>query len=134
MSRTASSKGHLQDFEGLKKHRQISGLIPTEDREVRYIEDKSQEPFDKVFINLVRYINPPLMADGGALIDGCVLVLSSGRRFQAISYRGDIDGWRNQVTQGAAMLNIVIGYLEDGKLVLTDESSYSISECVVEFY
>ena len=73
------------------------------------------------------------MKDGGALIEGCALTLPSGRRFQALSYRGDIEGWRRQVELGAEALGVSLGQLMDGALVLEDGTSYPLADCQVEF-
>jgi hypothetical protein len=124
---------HLRDLGSLETKRQVPGLVPVEYREVRYVEDRGEEPFKKFFERLVRHVNPPVMKDGGALIEGCVLTLPTKRRFQALSYRGDIEGWRQQVAQGAAALNASLGQLVDGVLVLNDGASYRLADCLIEF-
>jgi hypothetical protein len=124
---------HLRELGPLETKRQVPGLVPVEFREVRYVEDRGEEPFKTFFGRLVRHVDPPVMKDGGALIEGCVLTLPTGRRVQALSYRGDIEGWRQQVAQGAAALGVVLGQLVDGVLVLDDGTSYSIADCQIEF-
>lgn len=124
---------HLRELGPLEPKRQVPGLIPVSHREVRYVEDRGEEPFKELFERVVWHVNPPVMQDGGALIEGCVLTLPTKRRFQAMSYRGDIEGWRQQVVQGAAALGVPLGQLVDGVLILDDGTSYPLADCQIEF-
>lgn len=125
---------HLRELGPLQTKREVSGLVPVSDCEVRYVEDLSREPFKSLFKRLVRHIDPPVMkGDGAAVIDGCMLTVPTGRRFQAIYYRGDIEGWRQQIAQGAAALQVTLGELVDGVLVLNDGNSYKLADCEVAF-
>jgi len=133
MNRILTTEEHFRELGPLETKRQVPGLVPVDFREVRYAEDRGEEPFELLFKRLVRHVNPPVMKDGGALIEGCVLSLPSGRRFQALSYRGDIEGWRRQVAQGAAALGVSLGQLMDGVLVLDDGTSCPLADCQVEF-
>lgn len=128
-----TTEEHLRDLGPLESKRQVAGLVPVTHREVRYVEDRGVEPFKEFFERLVWHFNPPMMKDGGAMIEGCVLTVPGGRRFQALSYRGDIAGWRHQLMQGAAALNVTLGRLVDGDLVLDDGSLYKVADCQVEF-
>ncbi len=133
MSRIQTTEEHFRELGHLETRRQVPGVVPVDHREVRYVEENGNDPFEAFFRRLVRHVNPPVMKDGGALIEGCVLTVPGGRRFQALSYRGDIEGWRQQVTQGAAALNTTLGRMVDGNLVLDDGSSYKLADCQVEF-
>lgn len=124
---------HFRELGALETKRQVPGLVPVDFREVRYAEDCGEEPFEELFERLVWHVNPPVMKDGGALIEGCVLTLPTGRRFQALSYRGDIEGWRRQVALGAEALGVSLGQLVDGALLLDDGTSYPFADCQVEF-
>ena len=124
---------HFRELGPLETKRQVPGLVPVDFREVRYAEDRGEEPFEELFERLCWHVNPPVMKDGGALIEGCVLTLPTGRRFQALSYRGDIEGWRRQVTLGAEALGVSLGQLVDGALMLEDGTSYPLADCQVDF-
>lgn len=102
--------------------------MPVPDCEVRDVEDHGREPFKALFRRLVRHVDPPMMKG-----DGCVLTVPTGRRFQAVYYRGDIEGWRRQIAQGAAALQVTLGELVDGVLVLDDGDSYQLADCEVVF-
>ena len=133
MSRIQTIEDHLSELGSLDANRQAPGLVPVEHREVRYVQDRNEEPFESLFKRLVRHIDPPAMKDGGAVIEGCVITLPTARRFQALSYRGDIEGWRQQVTQGAAELKVTLGRIVDDNLMLDDGSLYKLADCQVEF-
>lgn len=133
MTRIQTVEEHIQELGTIEKKRQVPGLISAPHREVRYVEDKGEVPFETFFERLAWHVDPPLMKGGGALIEGCVLVTPTSRRFQAISYRGDIEGWRMQVRQGAAALQTTLGTLTDGELELDDGSSYKLDDCEVQF-
>jgi len=133
MSRIQTTEEHFRELGVLETSRQVPGLVPVDYREVRYAEDRGEEPFEQLFKRVVRHVNPPVMKDGGALVEGCVLMLPTGRRFQALSYRGDLEGWRRQVSLGAEALGVALGSLVDGVLVLDDGSSYALADCQVEF-
>jgi hypothetical protein len=124
---------HLRGVGPLDSTRQVPGLVPMEYREVRYVEHGGEEPFETFFRRLVRHVNPPVMKDGGAITEGCTLTVPTKRRFCALSYRGDIAGWRQQVAQGAAALGVTLGELVDGVLVLDDGTSYRLEDCHIEF-
>lgn len=125
---------HLRELGPVEATRHVPGSrSPNEFREFRYVEDDQREPFERVFRRLVRHVDPPLMKDGGALIEGCVVTLPSGQRFQAISYRGDVSGWREQVTQGAAGIGRQLAWIEGEQLTLEDGTSHSLGRCQIEF-
>jgi hypothetical protein len=133
MNRIQTSEDYFRELGPLETKRQAPGLVPVDYREVRYVEDRGEEPFKELFEKVVWHVDPPLMKDGGALIEGCVVTLPTGRRFQALSYRGDIEGWRQQVAQGAAALRVSLGQLVDGVLVLDDGTSHPLADCQIEF-
>ena len=125
---------HLRELGPLEAKRHVPGSsVPNELREFRYVEDDQKEPFELVFRRLARHVDPPLMTDGGALIEGCVVTLPTGQRFQAISYRGDISGWRDQVTRGAAGIGRSLARIDGDKLALDNGTSHSLGQCQIEF-
>lgn len=132
MNRIQTSEEYFGELGPLEAKRQVPGLLPTEYREVRYVEHSGEEPFKELFERLIWHVDPPLMKDGGALIEGCLVTSPTGRRFQALSYRGDIQGWRQQIVQGAAALGVSLGHLVDGVLIVDDGTSYPRVDCRVE--
>ena len=67
------------------------------------------------------------------MIEGCRLVLPTGEQVHAISYRGDIVGWREQVARGAQGMGVPIGEIVGGELVLSDGRRFALSQCEVVF-
>ena len=124
---------HLRELSPLDAKRQVPGSVPSEFREFRYVEDDRKEPFEQLFHRLLRHVDPPLMTDGGALIEGCVLTLPTGQRFQAVSYRGDIPGWREQLTQGAVGIGVPLARLEGDQLTLDDGTLHLLGTCQIAF-
>lgn len=116
--------------------REIPGTISFEWREFRYVSDDGHEKFvgKGLFDKLTNKINPPIPTDGGAISENCKLWLPSGELLHALSYKGDIDGWREQVEQGARQLGLFTGKIVNNKVILSDGRSYELTECKVEFY
>lgn len=133
MNRIQTSEEYFRELGPLEAKREVPGLLPVDYREVRYVEDRGEEPFKELFERVIWHVDPPLMKDGGALIEGCVVTSPTGRRFQALSYRGDIEGWRQQVVQGAAAVGVSLGQLVDRVLVLDDGTSHPLADCQIEF-
>lgn len=59
---------------------------------------------------------------------------SDGKLFHALSYKGDLNGWRKQIEKGAANLGLITGKIIDNKLILTTGENYNIEDCKIEFY
>lgn len=114
--------------------RTIPGTVAVEGREYWYVEDDGSGDFDASFLKVVLAVDPPLHARGGALTGGCELTLPDGRKFHALSYKGDLDGWRAQIAQGARKLGLDAARAIDGELVLANGLTIPISECEVRFY
>jgi hypothetical protein len=102
-------------------------------REFSYVYDDRKQPFSAFFKRLVRHVDPPIPKDGGVVNDGCELTLPTGEVFQAISYRGDIDGWRQQIELGAKALGVQLARIVDDSIVLDDRRSFKLSDCKVKF-
>lgn len=116
--------------------REIPGITPVQWREYRYVSDDGTYKFSKkgLFHKLTNQIDPPIAKDGGAITENCKLWLPSGELFHALSYKGDIDGWRSQIELGANQLNLIVGKIIKEKIILSDGRQFNLSECKVEFY
>ena len=71
---------------------------------------------------------------GGVISENCKLWLPTGELFHGLSYKGDIEGWREQIKQGAEQLGLLIGKIYKNKIELLDGRSYALSDCKIEFY
>ncbi len=117
----------------LSRTRHIAGSEADAEREVRYVVEPMNEEFPTLFNKLVRHVSPPIAKQGGVVIEGCKLTLPTGEQFQAVSYRGDIEGWRRQIEQGAAAMHLLTGRIAEETLVLTDGRSYRLADCEISF-
>lgn len=125
----------------MNTEREIPGLHPVKWREYRYIADdgndffvslngrsKKQGLFDKV-TSVVE-----IAKSGGAISENCKIWLPTNELFHGLSYKGDIQGWRMEIEQGAERLGLLIGKIVENNIELSDGRSYALSECKVELY
>ena len=125
----------------MNKEREIPGLHPVEWREYRYISDdgnnffaslkrknKKQSLFEKV-TSVV-----DIAQSGGVITENCKIRLPTKELFHGLSYKGDIQGWRQQIEQGAEYLGLLVGKIVENNIELSDGRCYALSECEVEFY
>ncbi|WP_300686369.1 hypothetical protein [Chryseobacterium sp.] len=123
--------------------REIPGMTPFEWKEFRYVSDDGSNEFlskkdllkeKGLFERLTEQINPPVPIDGGALTENCRLWLPSGELLHALSYRGDIEGWRMQIEQGARQLGLLTGKIVEDEIILSDGRRYPLAHCTSELY
>ena len=119
----------------IETERRVPGTYLHESREYRYVSNKRQVKFGELFHELFNV--PPLIPqNGGALIEGCKITLPNGDIFEAVSYKGDIEGWRQQLEQGAKALNEELARIDidTDSIVLNDMRSFRLSDCIIDFY
>nr|WP_300887574.1 hypothetical protein [uncultured Acetatifactor sp.] len=119
----------------IQTERRVPGTYLVEGREYRYISNKSQVKFDDFFYELVR-VQPLIPQYGGAVIEGCKITLPDGDIFEAISYKGDVEGWRQQFEQGAKALNEEVARIDidTDSIVLNDMRSFRLTDCIIDFH
>ena len=121
----------LGSFDGERK---IPGIIVTKGQEVRYISYGDYDDIALLFKKVVRKITPPIPKNGSAINEACRIILPTGEKYFAISYKGDdIYAWRQQIEQGATALNLLVAKIADNKLVLSNGNEILLSECEVQF-
>ncbi len=125
------------------KKREIPGLHPVEWREFRYVLDDGNDYFmgksrqsrkQSLFDKIAGQIQPPIPQNGGVITENCKLWLPTEELFHGLSYKGDIEGWKRQIEEGAKQLGLLSAKIEDNKIQLSDNRSYNLSDCRVEFY
>lgn len=116
--------------------REIPGATPVEWREYCYVSDDGCNKFigKGLFDKLTGQIDPPIPTGGGAMAENCKLWLPSGELLHALSYKGDIDGWRKQIEQGAKQLGLFTGKIVNNEITLSDGRSFELAMCKFEFY
>lgn len=119
----------------IPKERRVPGTYLREGREYRYVSNKSQVKFSKLFHELFN-VPPIIPQNGGALIEGCKITLPNGDIFEAVSYKGEIEGWRQQLEQGAKALNEELAGIDidTDSIVLNDMRSFRLTDCIIDFY
>jgi len=111
----------------------IPGSSKIEGREYRYVSCDDSNDITVLFKKVIREIDPPVAKSGGVVNEGCKVTLPSGECYFALSYKGDIEGWRQQIEQGAAALNLPVAQLSQDKLVMSNGNEVLLSECKVQF-
>jgi hypothetical protein len=112
--------------------RRIPGTIPVDGTEFVYFSDDGKNKFRKQFKSLTNYTNPPHAQNGGATESGCKIYLPDGLLFHAISYHGDVEGWRKDIAAGAEVLHVLLARIEGGKLVTSDGRIFPLMDCRIE--
>ena len=74
-----------------------------------------------------------IMPEFSVIVFGCKVALLSGENYFAVSYKGDIDGWRQQVEQGAAELGLLVAKISQDKFLLDSGDEVLLSECKFQF-
>lgn len=118
----------------IHKERIVPGTRLVEGREFCYVSNRNQEKFDMLFKKIIRYISPPIPKNGGIIIEECSITLPNGDIFEAISYKGDIEGWRLQIEQGAKALNEKVARIDKDSIVLDDMRSFHLTDCRINFH
>ena len=116
--------------------RLIPGETIIEGREVKYISDDGNDNFTNNKNGLFDLITSQfeIAKHGGIISENCRLTLPNGELFHALSYKGDIEGWREEIYLGAEKLNLITGKIVDGNIELSDGRKFSLSACEIEFY
>ncbi|MCK0471167.1 hypothetical protein [Halalkalibacter sp. APA_J-10(15)] len=125
---------HILGLGPSDKIRKVPGTTCTEEREYRYVKCSHNANTATLFKKLIRKVDPPLATSGGAINEGCIITLPSDECYFAISYKGDIEGWRQQIEKGAANLGLSVARVSENSLVLAEGDEVLLSECAFKFY
>lgn len=122
-------------------NRHIPGTIKVEGREYLYISEDGEDFFTKnsravekqsLFDKVTSLFE--IAQSGGVISENCKLRLPTNELFHGLSYKGDIEGWRKQIEQGAELLGLLTGKISENNLELSDGRIYALSDCKIEFY
>lgn len=122
-------------------NRHIPGTIKVEGREYLYISDDGEDFFTKssrtvkkqsLFDKVTSLFE--IAQSGGVISENCKLRLPTNELFHGLSYKGDIEGWRKQIEQGAEQLGLLTGKISENNIELSDGRIYALSDCKIEFY
>jgi hypothetical protein len=108
----------------------LPGLERSDTSEVVYFANFADCDIAEQLKQLARRIEPPLLKHGSVGATMHTLTVPDGSVFHAIRYRGDLDGWRQQITEGAKSLGVTLGRIEDGSIfVLSDGQTHTLVDC-----
>jgi len=127
----------MEDILGLGEidtERKVPGVCETIGREFRYVSYDDSGDISVLFRKIVREIDPPIATNGGVINERCVVELPTGERYFALSYRGDLEGWRKQIESGAAALDLLVACVRQDRLILADGTEVLLSDCKLRFY
>lgn len=80
------------------------GINPVAGVEVIYFEADRTARAPRQFDALLDSAGELTVSSGGIVSDSCWITLPSGQCFLALSFHGDLDGWRKAVEAGARTL------------------------------
>lgn len=126
MSNEMEKKLDLGKFE---KNKKIPGFYEVEGREYRYVSFDGAADVSALFKEVVRKINPPLAVSGGVVNENCSVFMPNGESYFALSYKGDIEGWRAQIQKGAEILGLKIAKISGSNFLLCDGTEVDVSRC-----
>jgi hypothetical protein len=108
----------------------LPGVERTPGTEVLYFADDGSRNLYQQFDRITGAVSPPIPKDGGATTTKHTLELPDGQLFHALKFRGDIEGWRLQIVEGARLLGTPLGRIEDGAAFVTfDGVRVPLSHC-----
>lgn len=113
--------------------RTVPGATVVDGQQVVYFSDDGKNKFRKQFKNITCFSDSPNAIRGGVNDRGCKVTPPSGPLFYAISYHGDLDGWRKDIEAGAIGLGLLLARIKDNQLVISDGRSIPLSDCEIEF-
>jgi hypothetical protein len=116
----------------ITRERALPGTKPGKADKTRYVSfDRSREPRD-LFHGVYRRISPPLVKQGGIVLDNFILTTPDGTAFYPVSYHGD-PAWPRQIELGAAELGLLTAKIGDmTTFIISDGRSFPIADCAVE--
>lgn len=113
--------------------RSVPGVIPVDGVEVVYYQDDKRATPKKLFKSFLDGLSFRNATSGGRVSDSCSIRSPDGLLFRAMSYHGDLAGWRKDIEEGAKGLGLLLACIEGDKFIISDGRSFPLSECKIEF-
>lgn len=111
--------------------RDVPGFLKYPDSDCRYIESRSIDAFAAYFRQLSTFDFKNVPKEGGMVNERVEIKLPTGESYFCISYRGDMEGWRDKVENHARASGVRYGRIEGESLVLSDGSSKELTACEI---
>ena len=116
----------------LRDERGIPGLDPVNGREYLYYEDDGKNKPKKQFNLLLGSAGTITATSGGVVSDPCRIRVPAGQLFRALTYHGDLAGWRAAVQAGADARGLLLARIVANQFVISDGRSFPLSDCEIE--
>jgi hypothetical protein len=114
--------------------RVIPGSVRIDGRQFLYVESLRNESFSDFLNDEERYCaDLALPLNGGVIDEKAWLHLRDKRRFIAMSYKGDLDGWRKRLVLCCSKTARAWAVPTDAGFLLSDGSTVPFDACVIEF-
>lgn len=113
--------------------RVIPGICKRSDAEVFYFSVPEKVNHRKQFRNITNYTSPPFAQYGGASEGGCSIKLPDGVYFYALTYHGDLIGWKKDIEEGAKAYGSLLATIEEENFILNDGRVFNLSACQINF-
>jgi hypothetical protein len=115
-----------------QKERVIPGSLGAPGRQTIYFSGP-QKGVAKQFKKLLMHPERRHAPRGGAILEGCMLVCPDSTSVHAVTFHGDVVGWRALIEEAAQSLGIVLATIRDNRVGLSDGRGCALSECRVVF-
>ncbi|AWH47551.1 hypothetical protein [Stenotrophomonas sp. ZAC14A_NAIMI4_1] len=115
-----------------RANRTAPGVNPVAGVEFIYYEDDGIRPASSQFNELLDCAGEIIASSGGIVSDNCRIALPNGQCFRALSFHGDLDGWRTAVEAGARTMRLRLARIQGRHLMISDGQSVPLSECDVD--
>jgi hypothetical protein len=110
-------------------NREIPGIIKNRVKEYIYIEGRPGETFYDIAGLVAAKARGVAMPDSGGIIEQKARArLPGGKELIALSYHGDIIGWRNLYVQFCLADRRIYGFIEDSLMVLSGGEQVPLDE------
>jgi hypothetical protein len=113
----------------------IPGLKIVEPREFRYILVNENEKYrgkKGIFRKIITIHEDPIVSvsGGGVMEENFIIVIPNGEKYYGLSYRGDIEGWRNTIEKNAELENRKFGKIINKETFwVNDNTEYNLKDC-----
>lgn len=109
--------------------REIPGTICVRGIEVLYVEIATGQGFRQLIDEAMELPgSAPMPQSGGVIEEKAWLDLSDGSTLLAISYKGDVPGWRGKLAAYCESKGRRWGVASNAKLILSDGTEVDLSE------
>lgn len=115
-------------------NRSIPGTIDVEGREFLYVETAEGEDFRQILNDaLTSCADVPMPQSGGVIEEKARITLEDGSVLFAISYKGDLSGWRRKLTAFCESKGRKWGVASKQVITLSDGSEIDLSNTSIKF-